>query len=328
MFRSPLSLARPVLLATGNQASNKIPPKTSFSILDGAISRTLQRGLVTKATYGEVEKNIPGVDFRTTMPYQEPEGCENQADKIIDALRKARPEEATEVLEPEKGFWNQLKIAMTGDPSFERIRFSKADDLLHTFNKHGFFTLRGPGLATGMGMDDPYIDGHSVAVFSVNQINVPGKGTKIVIGMMDCNDCADDPETNASKATVKETKKQYLSELTHEEANQNGAHLRRIRFVDADALSKHTNELYWHFKTCGDKIVSPEITFLKKDSLSLTPQEVDDLSKVLVGIYDKEVEKFEGCDYSWFAHNKEANKAQGQQGSSMAQQLRDQFIKK
>ncbi len=179
----------------------------------------------------------------------------------------------------------------------------------------------------GLGLSEDYLD-HAVAVFSVNKINVPGKGPRVVMGIIDCNDQATDPETKASWETAARLNKLHPSKLTHEEANQNGAHLRRIRFVDATALGDHVSKMtksYFHLIK-DEQVLPPEVTSPKEKIPSLTPDEAEKLSKILVEIYDTpEVEKeFGNISYSHPEHNAEQRAKDG----AMSQQLHKAMAKK
>jgi len=305
-------------------------------ILDNASLRTLsaqlnsdvgksKRTLVTSQTYSKLQKIIPErIDVSKVPPYQEASLCERQARAIVGAkVKEAQREASSSSSQPKEvgiaKFLTQVKTLWGS--KYDMEKWLSPDDLLARFNEKGMLILRGPGLG------ELYHD-HAVAVFSVNKIHVPGKGPRIVMGLIDCNDRATDPETTASLETVAKLNKLHLHELTHEEANQNGAHLRRIRFVDATALGDHVLKMakrYFHL--IMDKVIAPpEVTSPKEKIPSLTPDEAEKLSKILVEIYDTpEVEKeFGNPSDSHLEHNAERRAKDG----AMSQQLHKAMAKK
>lgn len=284
-----------------------------------------KRTLVTSQTYNELQKIIPKkIDISKVPPYQETSLCGSQAKAIVIAkVKEAQREASSSSSQPEEvglaKFLKQVKTLWAEKYDIEQ--WLSPDDLLARFNEKGILILRGPGLG------ELYLD-HTVTVFSANKINVPGKGPRIVMGIIDCNDRGTDPETKASWKALAKLNKLHPSELTHEEANQNGAHLRRIRFVDATALGDHVSvmtERYFHL--IMDKVIPPpEIIFPKEKIPSLTPDESEKLSKILVEIYDTpEVEKeFGNISDRRLEHNAERRA----KDSAMSQQLHKAMAKK
>ena len=304
--------------------------QSASGILNNAISRTLsenfgqsKRTLVTEQTYKNLEKIIPErIDIGQGPPYQKWAMCYDHALDILLAhvadvhvQTEASPSSSTPLLGQ---FWEQVKKKIGGSPSYDQEELpSNGEELLSKFNENGFLVLRGLGLGA---VGDDYRD-HAVLVFSVSKINVPSKGPRVVAGVIDCNDQARDPETMASREAAAKMGKSHVSELTHEEANKNGAHLRRIRFMDGDALLKHM----WKNIRQSEQLIEsmmvgvPHIAFPLKKVPTLTADEADGLSKILVEIYDTpEVEKFEDQD---FGRSEDEAAAQRSAGGAMARQL-------
>lgn len=319
------------------EANPKILLKNACKILNHAIDRTLfrqpdknlgqsKRTLVTERTYNKLQEIIPKrIDIGKAPPYQEFSLCSRQAADIMHAqateARQAASSPSSQAEETSSKFWNLMKSLMSGRSETEGLP-SDAEGLLAKFNERGILALRAPGL------DENYSGDHAVVIFSASKINVPGKGPKIVVGMIDCNDLASDPETKASWTTAAKLGKSHPSELTHEEANKSGAHLRRIRFADSDTLIRHIKDCTKNFGLLiqQEQIRLPEITFPKEKIPPLTPHEAEKLSQILVEIYDTpEVEKFEEQSHRRLEDNADAGRGKGR---VMAQQLYKAMMKK
>jgi hypothetical protein len=270
---------------------------------------------VTESTYKKLQEAIPGkIDVSMVPPYQERGACHAQAMKIMSARMDGAPQEATSSSSGSLGrIWDQLKLSVVGDLKAVKPP-SNADELLARFNEKGILSLRSPGLG------DNYND-HVVVIFSVSKIDVPGKGPKIVVGAIDCNDQANDRETKASRDAAAHMGKIHPSALTHDEANQNGAHLRRIRFMDGDALMKHMKASTTRCLglIADGKMLPPEALLPRKSIPGLTAEESTRLSQILTEIYDTpEVEKFDDRSPDPLEQNAAAQKCKG---SAMAQRL-------
>lgn len=311
------------------RSNSKTLLQSASSILDNAFSRTLSRGfgqtertLVTERTYKRLQEAIPGkIDVSKVPPYQKYGFCQVQATDILNTrLAEARRADSTFSSTSLWGrVWDQVKEAMRGKYMPGDLP-PDAEGLLAKFNEKGVLFLRGPGLGE-------IYDDHVVVVFSVSKINVPGKGPKIVVGVIDCNDQATDPETMASRKTAAKMGKSHLSELTHEEANKNGAHLRRIRFMDGDSLLKHIRacaKQNMHL-ILNDQMLIPQISFPREGIPGLTPDESAKLSQILAEIYDTpEVEKFGKQGVGRF--EQDAVVQQGR-GGAMVQRLYKEAVK-
>jgi hypothetical protein len=266
------------------------------------------RSIVTDTTLNTLKKKIPDkVSFKESPPYQPHGRCEGQATQILMEIQKSRGSEPP-VKQQAKGtvaellaWWRKI---LTGD--FKTVPLANAGDFLKTHKSKGPFGLRGPGLG------EAYHD-HALAVFAAIEIKTKS-GPKTVLGVLDCNDLGTDPQTKASWETATKAGKSHVSKLSHEEANQNGAEARRIRFIDADALAAHMTE-YWKHNVAleimhpGPSLTStlpnhPTISYAKDGIRGLSPGEEKELRTLLEDIYDTEVEKFENQDYSWMAHRR------------------------
>jgi hypothetical protein len=269
-----------------------------------------QRSIVTDATLKKLKKSIPdNISFKETPPYQAPGLCERQTNLILKELQKSKGSNRSANSE-NKGFTTELFASwvriFTGD--FKTTSISKASDLLQVYKKNGPYGLRAPGI--GERYDD-----HSVAVFAAVEIQTE-KGKKTVLGVFDCNDLGTDPETTASRETAARIGKTHVSDLSHAEANQNGAEGRRIRFLDVDGAYAHMMEYCKHHAALGHldrdpqslsegpNVYYPSITHLKDGIQPLSPKDEQDLRTLLEEIYESEVEKFENMDYSQLVHKK------------------------
>jgi len=329
LFASGRSVAANIVVNDLPKRNSKALLQSASSILDNALSRSLFNGfgqsrrmLVTQQTYKSLQEAIPGkIDISKVSPYQKHGLCAGHATRILKTrLAEARQADSASSLALLWGKgWDQVKEAMVGVCVPDSLPFN-AEELLAKFNEKGILTLRGPGLG------ESYND-HEVAVFSVSKINVPGKGPKIVVGVIDCNDQATDPETMASRVAAVRMGKSHPSELTHEEADKHGAHLRRIRFMDGDSLLKHIRactKQCMHLIDNGE-MSYPEIFVPRRGIPALTADESAKLSQILVEIYDTpEVEKFESQDAGRFEQDAAA---QRESGRAMAQRLYKAVVK-
>lgn len=302
--------------------------QSASGILDNAFSRLSgkfgqsQRPIVTAQTFHRLQETIPGkIDVSKVPPYQKQGLCHVQAVDIMSA-RIAEASQAAPAPSSSRSWgslWDQVKKAIGGDIKVERLP-ANAEELLAKFEDKGILTLRGPGL-------DKNYDDHMVVIFSVSKINVPGKGPTIVVGAIDCNDKANDPETTASRETAARIGKSHPSELTHEEANKNGAHLRRIRFMDGDSLVKHVRDTAMnHLGLIDDgKMLPPQIMLPRQRIPALTSDESLKLSQILTEIYDTpEVEKFEHRNAG---RPEQDAGARRRMGNAMAQRLYKEAVK-
>lgn len=278
-----------------------------------------QRNIVSNATLHKLKSNTNSFILKNNVPpYQHPGECQGQAEKILKGLRgtQAVPrQKATENTSLLAKVSTAISTSFGGNFKIRDAPITQSSELLQVYEKKGPYMIRGPGLS------DIY-DDHTLAVMAAVKIDMP-HGPKTVVYALDCSDLSKDPQTEASWETASKTGKSHISQLSHEEANQNGAEARRIRFIDADALAKHMMEHYRHHQALGHTVPLPESTaktpnvshpkvMYAEDGIPrLTPREEAELQELLKEIYDyvddqgvEEVEKFKNADYSQLAHNK------------------------
>lgn len=242
------------------------------------------------------------IEFSDQPPYHHPDLCGIHARAILrEQALKIRDEQralSTESDQPEMdrfigNSWVRLKDRLLdeftkGDYAEENLP-KDATVLYEKFKKTGGFALRVPRVNPSR----KYPEEHTRVVFSINRIDVPGKGHKVILGLIDCDISATDPQTNASKELTKESGRE-MHDLTHDEANANDAHLRRIYFKDADVELKEAHENYSEFSrrvreydfVHRDDFPVPRIQIPKFRTPPPTEEEEEFLSDLLVQHYD------------------------------------------
>jgi hypothetical protein len=291
--------ASPLLTQQRGQNPKQLVAQAS-SLLLGGMSRALQsdkafpgagmgskRSIVTGPTFDALIKATPKhISVEEAPPYQPPAACEAQAGKVLQSqLRKSTPQQS--LSDKVRELFNTAL-----GKTFSQRDIVTSDDLLDTYKKKGSCVLRGPGLGTG------YRD-HAINVFAVMEVPMKN-GVKKVVCALDFNDRANDPETTASRETAASSGNRHVSELSHEEANKNGAKERRIRFIDADALAYRMKRFFLHYRADrdGTPISGSKAIYPKTQAIRLSPKEEQELTKILEQVYDTEVEKFADFDYS------------------------------
>ncbi|RJG07440.1 hypothetical protein D3870_16835 [Noviherbaspirillum cavernae] len=262
------------------------------------------RTVVTASTHEKLKHIVPDKTALTSVaPYQRPDLCHFQAEDVVGEWRqkagitspatKVKPAPEPGAPRSLRGMWEAFtaKLAAMTETSMGSRTLKSAEDHLATYEKHGPYVF----IADGLG--EAYAH-HAIAVFAVVKAETP-QGTRIVAGTVDCNDLASDPHTAASRKKARETGKAHVSELSIEEANENGAHLARIRLLDVESMAIHTMERYKLLAQHDTDFLSglpahvPEARFYKEGIDRLAPGTLQELSALFAELYDTdEVEKF------------------------------------
>jgi hypothetical protein len=286
---------------TGAKSDSRLLAEKASAIVIGGIKRKLlnqmaapgagigsRKSFVTDTTHKQLNEIIPDkISFTQTPPFQEEEMCEIHANKVLTEQRKKYRASIPPVpnedspLDQVVAYFEKL---LCGSHDSDDIKSAK--ELLDIYQRNGGYVLRGPGLS------DQYRD-HAVAVVSALKINTPS-GPKTVLTALDCNDMSTDARTNASRKTAERLGKGHISELSHEEANKNGAQQQRIRFLEAESLArKMANNYSLYQMMLSNAITAPKVIYHKTEGVKLSPGEDAELGALLEEIYDEEVEKFE-----------------------------------
>lgn len=248
-------------------------------------SSTYERLSALNNSLTTLPKDIP--------PYQRPHECETQGINIVFALgkeskekqKKANLSKSTDTAGIQNGgIWESLKKIFVG--TFNLVHLKNKEHLLELYSRHGPFVLRAPGLG------EQYLD-HAIPVTAV--VSVPNNNgeSKIVLCTLDCNDAAENAATQASSKLAKKLGKNHISELSQEQARQNGADRERIRLIDADVLFHPINRSQEKYASHQIEFCNTKIKYVAEGIAPLPERDIRDLSALIAEIYDGEdVEKY------------------------------------
>ena len=251
------------------------------------------RTVVSSSTYERLSalNNSLTTLPRDMPPYQRQHECETQGANIVLALRKKIKEKQKTNLSKSTdtasiqngGIWESLKKIFVGD--FKSVWLKNKEQLLEMYSSYGPFVLRAPGLAK------QYID-HAIPVTAVVSVTNKNGESKIVLCTLDCNDAAENAATQASSKLAKNLGKNHISELSQEQARQNGADRERIRLIDADVLFHRTSRSQEKYASHPIEVANAKIKYVTKGIAPLPERDIRDLSALIAEIYDGEdVEK-------------------------------------